>query len=380
LKRSVGDVVAWVTEKAGLTLPVDQISFDIYNNPRGRLSCQGKVGYRGPVSPTTGGWPKIKIDLTADEKLVLPAVRREVFHPYSDRPEEGLWANCYAYEEAFGEKIRALGERIRPRDLYDVVNLYRRGDSRPSASALRNILEQKCAYKAIALPTFDALEQHREDLESMWQNMLGHQLPMIPPVEDFWDALPEIFTWVMGGAEVPQRTRIEPGSNEVAFRSRALPANVSIRTRSALEIIRFAAANHLCVDLIYNGSTRRIEPYSLRQTAEGNFVLHAIRSGSVEHRSYRVDRIQVASVTGQPFSPRYLVELTHSGPLPASPPTSHLRILHSSGSGGPVYVYKCAVCKKTFERRSMNGSLNPHKHPKGYPCPGRNGVYVRKKF
>jgi len=33
--------------------------------------------------------------------VVLSSVRREVFHPYSDRPEGGIWANCYAYEEAF---------------------------------------------------------------------------------------------------------------------------------------------------------------------------------------------------------------------------------------------------------------------------------------
>jgi len=64
------------------------------------------------VSPTSGGWPKIKLDLTADERLVLPSVCREVFHPYSDRPEGGISANCYAYEEAFGEKLRALGERF----------------------------------------------------------------------------------------------------------------------------------------------------------------------------------------------------------------------------------------------------------------------------
>lgn len=79
--------------------------FDIYNNSRGRLNCQGKLGCRGPVSPASGGWPKIKLDLTADEELILPPVRREVFHPYSDRPEGGIWANCYAYEEAFAEKL-----------------------------------------------------------------------------------------------------------------------------------------------------------------------------------------------------------------------------------------------------------------------------------
>ena len=81
LRRTLSEVVAWVTEQSGLSMPVDQIGFDFYNNPRGRLSCQAKVGYRGPVSSNTGGWPKIKLDLTADERIVLPGVRREVFHP-----------------------------------------------------------------------------------------------------------------------------------------------------------------------------------------------------------------------------------------------------------------------------------------------------------
>jgi hypothetical protein len=305
-------VIVWVADESGLVLPGDQLSFDIYKNPRGGLSCQGKVGYRGPVSPATsaGGWPKVKLDLTADERLVLPAVRREVFHPYSDRPEPGMWINSYAYEEAFGEKIRALGERTRPRDLYDVVNLYRHGDSRPPSSVLRDVLEQKCAYKGIALPTIEALEPHLPDLEATWASMLGHQLPVLPPVADFWAALPEIFAWLMGRTEAPQRARIEPGSTDTTIRSRVLPRAVPVRARAPLEIIRFAAANHLCVDLAYDGSVRRIEPYSLRQTAEGNFVLHAIRSDTGDHRSYRVDRMQDASVTGRSFVPRYLVELS----------------------------------------------------------------------
>ena len=138
LRPVLADVVAWVGEQSGLTIPVDQLGFDIYQNPRGHISCQGKIAYRGPGSPTSGGWPKIKLDLTADERLVLPAVRREIFHPYTDRPAQGLWVNCYAYEEAFGEKLRAMGERTRPRDLYDVVNLFRNTDSRPSASVLRD--------------------------------------------------------------------------------------------------------------------------------------------------------------------------------------------------------------------------------------------------
>jgi hypothetical protein len=73
------EVIAWVAEQRGLTMAADQLCFDFYRNPRGRTSCQGKIGYRGPVSPASGGWPKVKLGLTADEKLMLPLVRSEVF-------------------------------------------------------------------------------------------------------------------------------------------------------------------------------------------------------------------------------------------------------------------------------------------------------------
>ena len=57
---------------------------------------------------------------------MYPPDYRLLSHPYTDRPQDGSMAVCcYAFEEAFGEKIRALGERARPRDLYDVINLFR---------------------------------------------------------------------------------------------------------------------------------------------------------------------------------------------------------------------------------------------------------------
>ncbi|MGC4050307.1 MAG: nucleotidyl transferase AbiEii/AbiGii toxin family protein [Paludibaculum sp.] len=385
LRPVLEDIVAWVTEESGLTIPVDQIDVDIYKNPRGHVSCQAKIAYRGPVSPTTGGWPKIKFDLTADERLVLPAVRREIFHPYTDRPEHGLWVNCYAYEEAFGEKLRALGERTRPRDLYDVVNLYRHTDTRPSASVLRDVLKQKCAYKAIPMPTVETLAPHHDALAGMWEDMLGHQLPVLPPLDGFWDMLPEIFDWIEHGTEIPERTQIQLGVGEATVRARVLPMGVPVRARSTLEIIRFAAANHLCVDLAYDGKVRRIEAYSLRETAEGNFVLYAVRSDSGEHRSYRVDRMQGATVTAQAFVPRYLVELTSTGPLTVAPSTAGSTSASTRRSGttkrqGPTYVYRCTYCQRTFDRTTMDGSLKPHKHPRGYPCPGRIGVYVRTRY
>lgn len=160
---------------------------------------------------------------------------------------------------------------------------------------------------------------------------------------------------------------------------------IPLWSRSTLEMIRFAAVNHLCVDLIYDGSVRRIEPYSLRRTAEGNLVLHAVRTESGEHRSYRVDRMQGATVTSQVFSPRYAFELTDTGPLPAGPSTAMrqmptIRRAAISKSKGPTYVYRCPVCRGTFNKKKMDGSLNAHKNRQGHRCYGRYGVDVRTKY
>jgi hypothetical protein len=247
--------------------------------------------------------------------------------------------------------------------LYDVVNLYRHTDSRPSASVLLDVLRQKCAYKAIAVPTFQMLVPHRPALEGMWSDMLSHQLPVLPPLNDFWNALPEIFNWMVSGAPIPQRALIQHGIGEVPINTRSLPMNIPLRSRSDLEIIRFAAANHLCVDPAYDGSVRRIQPYSLRQTAEGNYVLGAIRSESGEYRSYRVDRIQGATVTSQVFAPRYAVELTSTGPLTvahstAMPRLPRIRSAAGTRHQGPTYVYQCTVCGRTFNKKRMNSSLN----------------------
>ncbi len=74
---------------------------------------------------------------------------------------------------------------------------------------------------------------------------------------------------------------------------------------------------HLCVELGYQGTTRFIEPYSLRRTKANDLLLYAVRSDNSEIRAYRVDRIESAAVTRRTFVPRFAVELTAAGPIVA---------------------------------------------------------------
>src|SRR3972149_6802154 len=113
-----------------------------------------------------------------------------------------MLARCYAYEELFAEKVRALAERTRPRDLYDVINLFRHGEFRPAVAAVVDVLKRKCEFKGIPCPTMASLAGTHEELTADWRTTLGHQLQVLPPFESFWNALPEFFSW-LGGAGVP---------------------------------------------------------------------------------------------------------------------------------------------------------------------------------
>jgi len=83
------DICIWIEKKTGITFP-KQADFEVHpNNP---LSCTGKITYLGPVSPRNSsvGLPTIKLDLTADEFIVLPPIQKQVFHPYTDCPKNGI--------------------------------------------------------------------------------------------------------------------------------------------------------------------------------------------------------------------------------------------------------------------------------------------------
>jgi predicted nucleotidyltransferase component of viral defense system len=320
LQASFAEIATQLYDETGLEIPAERLRFEVYRNKRGGLNCEGRVYYNGPLRRSrSSDLPRIKLDLTVDELVLLPPVRRVVAHPYSDRPGREIVARCYTFEEIFAEKIRALGERTRPRDLYDVVNLFRHGEFHPVAASIVSVLSQKCAFKGISVPTLSGLAAATDELVSDWQAMLGHQLPALPPFDSFWSALPEFFAWLEGTAvpAIPPALAIAAGVEilrpEVgAFRRQGIAGS------SYLEVIRFAAANRLCVDLGYEGSSRRVEPYSLRRSKAGQVLLYAVRSDSQLVRSYSLDRIVSARASDQRFVPRYAVELlpSNTGPIP----------------------------------------------------------------
>ena len=304
------EIATWVREESGLKLVLDDRSFQRKRNKRGNPTTQGRIAYRGPNGNPT--MPKVKLDLTSDEVLVDRPAFRRVGHPYSDQlAVDGVL--CYSIAELFGEKLRALAERCRPRDLYDVVHMHRHPDLIGLARGVRSALERKCAHAGIDVPTIDIIRASpfRAEIESEWENMLGHQLPQpLVPFDGFWASLGDVFSWLAGTLHTPVLPRAQFGKLDAAWE--APKAITSWRRRVPLELLRYAGANRVMVDVDYRAERgrqgpRRVEPYSLRHTQDGNLVLFVVNDYG-ELRSYRVDRIAAIRPTAVPFTPKFRVE------------------------------------------------------------------------
>jgi hypothetical protein len=120
---------------------------------------------------------------------------------------------------------------------------------RPDREAVHRVLEEKCRFKGISFPTLRSLEQkepQRTELQTEWANMLAHQLPALPPFEEFWNELSHVFDWLAGVMTPPvlERVPVSPGYQEDAQWTPP-PVAQAWGMRVPLEVIRFAGSNHL---------------------------------------------------------------------------------------------------------------------------------------
>ena len=271
-------------------------------------SVEGRIYYRGPRNAP--GVASLRLDLTTEEQVVQPTVLRPIAHPYPDALPIPAQVTCYSFEEVYAEKLRAMGERTRPRDLYDIITVFRRRGALQDVGTVRSVYEEKCASKGVEVFTYDAIQASpfRRELESEWGNMLSHQLPALPPFSALWEELPRLYGWLEGGESVEEPPSIPVAEN--TDETWSPPPTVSVwNQRVPLELVRFAAANRLCVELGYRDDHRLVEPYSLKRTRSGQLTLNVVESDSGKARSYGIEDIQSVRVSAIAFRPRFAVDI-----------------------------------------------------------------------
>ena len=196
VRKQLEEVIDWLYEACGIEVPENEIDVFYDSNDK---TLRGKLGYVGPLEQR-GSFTRIKLDLTQNEFLVLPPYKSKIFHPYGDKKDFLYETQTYSYQEIFAEKIRALFERARPRDLYDVVNLYERmKDYLVDRVVLKRIVQKKLAFRKLpSLSQGSLISQSQEqELIQDWSSMLAHQLGHLEPASAYLNKYPQIINWVM---------------------------------------------------------------------------------------------------------------------------------------------------------------------------------------
>lgn len=86
------------------------------------LFIQIKIPFQGPLMPSSS-LSQIKLDFSREEIIGYKPERLALIPDYSDPLDCSSEITYYSLYEIFFEKLRALVQRMRPRDLYDVIHL-----------------------------------------------------------------------------------------------------------------------------------------------------------------------------------------------------------------------------------------------------------------
>ena len=309
LKNTFIEITDFLHEEVGIEFFKDQFKFKVIRKEKGKLSAQGRIHYNGPLRRKRG-IATIKLDLTTDEVIVLQPVMNRVHHPYSDELKDGIVANCYAFEEIIAEKVRALAQRMRPRDLYDIIHLFRNRNLIKNSQLIFKTLQKKCSYKKIKIPTYEHIKTHEklEELEPQWKHMLIHQLPhFLPPMESFWKDLKPFFDWLCGELKTEKLFNIS-NRDEIVFQPDRMMSAYTVN--SILHKIQFATFNRICVRLKYNNKNQVVEPLSFRKTSHGDRLFYGYEREAKCLKAFSLSKVQAVQVTNLEYREKYSIEIS----------------------------------------------------------------------
>jgi hypothetical protein len=184
----------------------------------------------------------------------------------------------------------------------------------------RNVFTKKCSSKNLKIPSAQELIQiiqGSQELSTEWHNMLAHQLPILPKLEDLLKKIPDLMKWIDGVTQVGSASQLDPIQNQDRVES---PVGIQFwNTNLPIENIRFAGANHLMIEFTYHGKTRLVEPYSLRRPTNGNLLLYAWETSAGQIKAFKIEEMTNLRVTDTSFEPRREIDMTPQAVFSTAP-------------------------------------------------------------
>lgn len=152
----------------------------------GEEAFVGKIQYVGPRGHRAGNPPRVKLDITLYEQVLLPLNNGPMLHPYSDVKDCYAVVPTYKLDEIVAEKLRAILQRTRSRDIYDLWYLLKFHKDALDTSTIYDVFKKKCEYKNV---DFKGIEDFfkpelMESHKLAWEPSIRRQIADLPAFEE----------------------------------------------------------------------------------------------------------------------------------------------------------------------------------------------------
>jgi predicted nucleotidyltransferase component of viral defense system len=184
-------------ELFGLGIESENIKIDPFLDKDG-LFIQVKIPYQSPLMPS-GSLPVVKLDLSKEETIEDNTVWRSLVHDYSDESIVSIPIQSYSLDEIFAEKCRALVQRTRPRDLYDVINIYEKFYVQSNNfQNFNRVIQRKFHAKNLEFPEpLSQITQEKfEETRHSWSYMLRHQVQHLEDIQIYIEKYRKVCAWI----------------------------------------------------------------------------------------------------------------------------------------------------------------------------------------
>lgn len=159
-------------------------------HPRGQEAFDIRARFPWHRQPQT----TIMVEVTTDEKLMMPSIILPIIHEYGEKIETKL--SVYSLEEIIAEKLRAILQNIqaferkgwvrsRARDYYDLWRILSTYREKLDLSNFQALLRQKCDYREVNFSSAASffIPKLLTEVEKTWDQWLGPLLPHLPSYE-----------------------------------------------------------------------------------------------------------------------------------------------------------------------------------------------------
>jgi predicted nucleotidyltransferase component of viral defense system len=153
IRESLKDMCTKVYTQSGIELTL--ADFRQTRDELGEEAFLGKIQYVGPRGHRVGSPPRVKLDITFYEQVILPPNGSPLIHSYSDAVDCQVVITTYKLEEIVAEKLRSILQRQRSRDIYDLWYLLKFHKGRLSTSVIQEVFQKKCTYKKVRSQSTD---------------------------------------------------------------------------------------------------------------------------------------------------------------------------------------------------------------------------------